>query len=126
MVRYGSFISCVGQYETRTMKMGRRKFLKSLAFAGAIAAMGFSGCLSTLEPALTPTPTPRPTTVEPKPTSRSTNNKNFTETKKCPQCWIPTLLRIMDIQGVLWWVCDGCSYMAKVTEPEILRKYGYM
>ncbi|MDD2666723.1 MAG: twin-arginine translocation signal domain-containing protein [Methanocellales archaeon] len=110
------------------MKMGRRRFLKYLAFAGAMATMGFSGCLSSPEPAPTPMPTPmptpRPTTVELTPISRS-NNKNFTETKKCPQCWMPTLLHIMDIQGVLWWVCDGCSYMEKVMEPEILRKYGY-
>lgn len=108
--------------------MGRRRFLKYLAFAGAMATMGFSGCLSSPEPAPTPMPTPmptpRPTTVELTPISRS-NNKNFTETKKCPQCWMPTLLHIMDIQGVLWWVCDGCSYMEKVMEPEILRKYGY-
>ena len=36
------------------MKMGRRKFLKSLALAGAIATMGISGCVG-------PEPTPAPT-----------------------------------------------------------------
>ncbi|HIH36647.1 MAG TPA: 4Fe-4S binding protein [Methanocellales archaeon] len=36
------------------MKMGRRKFLKSIAFAGAIATRGFSGCVSEPEP--TPAP----------------------------------------------------------------------
>ncbi|NYT00727.1 MAG: hypothetical protein GKB99_03255 [Methanocellales archaeon] len=40
------------------MKIGRRKFLKSLALAGAIAAMGFSGCVSHEDPTPTPTPTP--------------------------------------------------------------------
>ncbi len=44
------------------MKIGRRKFLKYLAFAGAIATMGFSGCVSPEKPipALTPTPAQTP------------------------------------------------------------------
>ncbi|MDD3421789.1 MAG: hypothetical protein PHS47_05790, partial [Methanocellales archaeon] len=46
----------------RDMKIGRRKFLKSLAIAGAVATMGFSGCVSPEDPtpALTPTPTQTP------------------------------------------------------------------
>ncbi|NYT00944.1 MAG: twin-arginine translocation signal domain-containing protein, partial [Methanocellales archaeon] len=32
------------------MNIGRREFLKFIAFAGAIAAMGFSGCVSPPEP----------------------------------------------------------------------------
>ncbi|MFC1787236.1 peroxiredoxin family protein [Halobacteriota archaeon] len=42
------------------MKVGRREFLKSLALAGAIATMGFSGCVSNLEHTPDPTHTPRP------------------------------------------------------------------
>ena len=56
----------VGRYTIGTMKMGRRRFLKSLALAGAIATMGFSGCV---EPEPTPASTPRQT---PAPTSRPT------------------------------------------------------
>ncbi len=57
------------------MKIGRRKFLKSLALAGAIATMGISGCVSEPEPipvysmptrtapalSVTATPSPTPT-----------------------------------------------------------------
>ena len=55
------------------MKIGRRKFLKSLALAGAIATMGISGCV---EPEPTPAPTlptrtspalPAPATPSPTP-----------------------------------------------------------
>ncbi|NYT00357.1 MAG: TlpA family protein disulfide reductase [Methanocellales archaeon] len=47
------------------MNIGRREFLKSLAFVGAIATMGFSGCVSTQEhtPDPTPTITQKPTPV---------------------------------------------------------------
>ena len=107
------------------MNIGRRRFLKSLALAGAIATMGFSGCVSTPESTPPPLPTPRPTTVEPTPTSRSTT-KNFTESKQCPEC--SNYMYIQDKEGVLWWVCSEpayCGYSEKVTEEEILRKYGY-
>ncbi|MDD2778067.1 MAG: hypothetical protein PHS47_02735 [Methanocellales archaeon] len=110
------------------MKMGRRKFLKSLALAGAIATMGFSGCVSTPEPTPTPTPTPIPT---PKPSASepTQTTKTFfdvgTELKQCPACGAYMYLR--DVYGVLFWVCENedCGYTEKVTEPEILKKYGY-
>ena len=133
------------------MKIGRRRFLKSLAFAGAITTMGLSGCVSSLEPITEPDPTPRPLAapahtpsptpkqtprptptstptplaVEPTPTSTLTTKK-FTESKRCPQCWIPTPMYLADFGGALWWVCKECSYIEIVTEPEILRKYGYI
>ncbi|HIH36870.1 MAG TPA: serpin family protein [Methanocellales archaeon] len=53
------------------MKMGRRRFLKSIALAGVIATMGISGCVSEPEP--TPAPTapartpPLPATATPVP-----------------------------------------------------------
>ncbi|MDD4898694.1 MAG: hypothetical protein PHY70_04855 [Methanocellales archaeon] len=107
------------------MKLGRRKFLKYLAFAGAIATMGISGCVSSPETTPATTPTPRPA-AEPTPTSKTTTKK-FIETKQCPKCSNYMLLE--DKKGVLWWVCTEpayCGYIEKVTEEEILRKYGYM
>lgn len=79
------FILDVGLYTmkimktTEVMKMGRRRFLKSLAIAGAVATMGISGCVSEPEPTPAPTlptrtPPPLPatatlaTTPTPKPT----------------------------------------------------------
>ena len=109
------------------MKMGRRDFLKSLAFAGAIATMGFLGCVSTPESTQTPTPTPtpKPTASEPTQTTRTFFDVG-TELKQCPECGVQMFLQ--DAYGVLWWVCqnvDECGYTEKVTEEEILRKYGY-
>ncbi|MDD2777733.1 MAG: hypothetical protein PHS47_02690 [Methanocellales archaeon] len=113
------------------MNIGRRKFLKSLALAGAIATMGFSECVSTPEPTPTPTPTPIPT---PKPSAsepkQTPTTKTFfdvgTELKQCPACGVMMYLR--DAYGRLFWVCqnvDECGWSELVTEPEILRKYGY-
>ena len=106
------------------MKMGRRRFLKSLAVAGAIATMGFSGCVSPPEPMPAPLPTPKPPAAKPTQTTNPTTKK-FTESKPCPACGGDMYLE--DISGVLWWVCEQevCGHMEKVTEPEILRKYGY-
>ncbi|MFC1787366.1 hypothetical protein ACFLY8_04985 [Halobacteriota archaeon] len=113
--------------------MRRREFLKSIAFVGAMVAMGFSGCVSTPEPTPTPTPahtsTPKPSASEP--TSKSTQRtKNFfdvgTELKPCP--WCGAMMFLQDAYGILWWVCenvDECGWSERVTEPEILRKYGY-
>ena len=108
------------------MKMGRRRFLKSLALAGAIATMGFSGCISPPETTPATTPTPRPA-AEPTPTSKTTT-KEFTETKLCPKCK-NNYMALQDKNGVLWWVCPDsayCGYTEKVTEEEILRKYRYI
>ncbi|HIH36802.1 MAG TPA: hypothetical protein HA232_02710 [Methanocellales archaeon] len=108
------------------MKMGRRKFLKSIAFAGAMAAMGFSGCISSPEPTPTPTPAPTPKPLASEPTQTT---KTFfdvgTELKQCPWCGVMMYLR--DHYGELFWVCpnDDCGYIEKVTEPDILKKYGY-
>ena len=105
--------------------MGRRRFLKSLALAGAIATMGFSGCVSSSDPTPAHTPAPKPPAAEPTPTSTPTT-KEFTESKPCPNC--AGDMRLEDVIGVLWWVCEEeeCRYMERVSEPEILRKYGYM
>ncbi len=55
------------------MNIGRRKFLKSLAVAGAIITMGVAGCVSPEESVLTPTPRPTPTsTPTPTPTPSPT------------------------------------------------------
>ncbi|NYT00366.1 MAG: hypothetical protein GKB99_01380 [Methanocellales archaeon] len=108
------------------MKIGRRKFLKSLALAGAIVTIGFSGCVSSPETTPAKIPTPRPP-LEPTPTSKTTT-KDFTETKLCPKCKNNDMF-LEDKNGVLWWVCSEpayCGYTEKVTEEEILRKYGYM
>ena len=110
------------------MNIGRREFLKSLAFAGAIATMGFLGCVSEPEPTPTPTPTPtpKPPTSEPTPTTRTFLDVG-TELKPCPECGF--MLFLQDAYGVLWWFCqnvDECGYIEKVTEEEILRKYSYM
>ena len=113
------------------MKIGRRRFLKYIAFAGAIATMGFSGCISSPEttPSPTPTPTTKPPASESTPTSKQTTRDFFdvgTELKPCPECG--ALLFLQDAYGILWWVCenvDECGYVEKVSEPEILRKYGY-
>ncbi|MDD2666308.1 MAG: hypothetical protein PHD13_02585 [Methanocellales archaeon] len=105
------------------MKMGRRKFLKSIAFAGAIATMGFSGCVSTPEFTPTPTPTPTPKST---PTSKQATKKFFdvgTEEKNCPVC--SGFMRLQDQSGVLMWVCSTCGHAERVTEPDILKKYGY-
>ncbi len=59
------------------MNIGRREFLKSLAFVGAVATMGFLGCVSTPEPTPTPTPTHPPT---PTPTPPSTPTPRSTQT----------------------------------------------
>ena len=61
------------------MNIGRRKFLKSLAFVGAIATMGFSGCVSTPEHTPDPTPTPKPIST-PKPTPAPTPKPTPTPT----------------------------------------------
>ncbi|MDD2777282.1 MAG: hypothetical protein PHS47_00025 [Methanocellales archaeon] len=57
--------------------------------------------------------------------------------QECPYChhdW-PYSIIIVEIDGELWWVCEGvlenkwgweCSYIKKVTEKSILGKYGYM
>jgi len=57
--------------------------------------------------------------------------------EECPHChhdWTYSII-IVEIEGELWWVCEGvldpylghkCDYMKKVTEQEILIKYGYM
>jgi hypothetical protein len=112
------------------MNIGRREFLKSLAVAGAIATMGFSGCLSTPEPTPSPTPTPIPTPKPPaiESTPKQTTKRFFdvgTELKQCPWCGVQ--MSLQDAYGILWWVCpnEDCGYAEKVTEPEILRKYGY-
>ncbi len=112
------------------MKIGRRKFLKSLAIAGAVATIGISGCVSSPEPTPTPTPapTPKPTASEPTPASKQTT-KRFsyvgTETKPCPLCNAD--MQLQDVYGKLFWICpvDDCGYFEEVTEEEILRKYGY-
>ncbi len=65
-----------------TMKIGRRRFLKSLAVAGAVATMGISGCVSEPEPAPSPTLPTRTApalsikvpTSTPTPTPTSTQN----------------------------------------------------
>ena len=107
-------------------------FLKYLALAGAIATMGFSGCVSTPESTPTttptPTPTPKPPAAEPMPTSKQETRTFFdvgTETKVCPVCGYD--MHLQDVYGILFWVClnQACGYAEKVTEPEILRKYGY-
>ncbi|NYT00188.1 MAG: hypothetical protein GKB99_00475 [Methanocellales archaeon] len=116
------------------MNIGRREFLKFIAFAGAIAAMGFSGCVSSPEPMPNPTPlptpipTPKPPSSEPTPTY-SPINKRFayvgTETKICPQCG--STMYLVNYLGLRWF-CENDSYSGYselVTEPEILRKYGY-
>ncbi len=114
------------------MNIGRREFLKYLVFAGAIATMGFSGCVSTPEPTPipkpAPTPTPKPPAAEPTPTSKQETKRFFdvgTELKQCPWCGFK--MSLQDAYGVLWWVCpnEDCGYTEKVTEEEILRKYGY-
>ena len=122
------------QYKIRTRDIGRRKFLKSIAFVGAIVAMGFSGCVSTpestptLTPAPTPTPTQKPTASDPTPTSKQTTKSFFdvgTDLKPCQLC--DDEMHLQDVYGVLWWICEheDCKYFEKVTEPEILKKYGY-
>jgi ssDNA-binding Zn-finger/Zn-ribbon topoisomerase 1 len=86
--------------------------------------MGFLGCVSSPETTPTTTSTLRPS-AEPTPTSRSANKK-FTEAKQCPKC--SNYMYLEDKDGVLWWVCSEpayCGYTEKVTEEEILRKYGY-
>ena len=112
------------------MNIGRRGFLKSLALVGAIATMGFLGCMSTPEPTPTPTssPTPKPPESKSTPTQKQTTRTFFvvgTELKPCPECGAQMFLQ--DVYGVLWWVCqdEDCGYAERVTEPEILRKYGY-
>lgn len=68
------------------------------------------------------------TILKPKisPTSTSTpKTKEFTESKRCPQCFVPTAMHLIDFNGTLWWACDACGYFEKVSEQEILRKYGY-
>ncbi len=61
-----------------TMNIGRRKFLKYLAFTGAIATIGLSGCVSEPEPTPAPTmPTtrtspPLPATATPAPAPKPT------------------------------------------------------
>ncbi|MDD2777800.1 MAG: hypothetical protein PHS47_03875 [Methanocellales archaeon] len=112
------------------MNIGRRELLKSLAFAGAIAVMGFSGCLSSPEPTPNPKPTPTPTPAPtPKPMASEltdTTRPLFfvgTENKTCPQCG--STMQLMDLYGVLWWVCGYCGYSEVVKESEILKKYGY-
>ena len=116
----------VGRYTIGTMKMGRRRFLKSLALAGAIATMGFSGCVSPPEPTPAPLPTPKPPAAKPTQTSNPTT-KEFTESKPCPACATYMYLE-ENVSGALLWVCenDECGYVERVSEPEILRKYGYM
>ena len=115
------------------MNIGRREFLKSLALAGAIATMGFSGCVSTQStpeptPKPTPAPTPKPPETEPSPTSKQTTRNFFdvgTETKICPNCG--ATMYLVNYRG-LRWMCERdayCGYAELVTEPEILRKYGY-
>jgi len=99
-------------------------FLKSLALAGAIATMGFSGCVSSPEPTPTPVPTPKPPASEPTQTTKKFFDVG-TELKQCPACGVMMYLR--DAYGVLFWVCqnEDCGYTEKVTEPDILKKYGY-
>ena len=75
--------------------MGRRRFLKSLALAGAIATMGFSGCVSSSDPTPAHTPAPKPPAAEPTPTT-----KEFTESKPCPACH--GTLYLEDVYGVLF------------------------
>ncbi len=58
------------------IKMGRRKFLKSLAIAGAVATIGISGCVSSPEPTSGSKPTRKPplltATATPAPTPTPT------------------------------------------------------
>ncbi|MFC1786887.1 hypothetical protein ACFLY8_02480, partial [Halobacteriota archaeon] len=80
----------------------------------------------------TPTPahtsTPKPSASEPTPKSTQTT-KGFTyvgtEIKPCPVC--NAEMQLQDVYGTLFWICpvDDCGYFEKVTEEEILRKYGY-
>ncbi|NYT00915.1 MAG: hypothetical protein GKB99_04250 [Methanocellales archaeon] len=114
------------------MNIGRREFLKFIAFAGAIATMGFSGCVSTPEPMPNPTPTTTPIPTPKPPASEQTKTqttKRFsyvgTETKPCPLCNFD--MQLQDVYGKLFWICpiDDCGYFEEVTEEEILRKYGY-
>ena len=78
------------------MKISRRKFLKSLALAGAIATMGISGCVEpeptpapnpTRKPPATPMPepnhTPAPATT-PTPTPTTANDPTPTKTSTPP------------------------------------------
>ena len=57
------------------------------------------------------------------------------ECQYCTHDWDYDII-IFEIDGELWWICEGhfdkyqpedqrCSYTRKVTEREILRKYGY-
>ncbi|MDD5447497.1 MAG: hypothetical protein PHY36_06440, partial [Methanocellales archaeon] len=77
-------------------------------------------------PTPTPIPTPKPSASEPKQTPTT---KTFfdvgTEMKVCPVCGYDMYLR--DVYGTLFWVCRNqtCGYIERVTEPEILKKYGY-
>ncbi|MFC1786786.1 hypothetical protein ACFLY8_01970 [Halobacteriota archaeon] len=114
------------------MNIGRREFLKYIAFAGAIATMGFSGCVSTPEPTPnpvpTPIPTPKPSASEPTPTSTPITINGYyvgTETKICPLCG--STMYLIYYNGLKWF-CEQdayCGHSELVTEPEILRKYGY-
>ncbi len=58
--------------------------------------------------------------------------------EECPDCHhdYPYSRVVVEINGELWWACEGfldpsilnheCKYIKKVTEREILIKYGYM
>ncbi len=57
--------------------------------------------------------------------------------EECPECHhdYPYSRVVVEINGELWWACEGfldpsilnheCKYIKKVTEREILTKYGY-
>lgn len=89
-MKVGGSAMKVEEPTTELFKIGRRRFIKSLAIAGAIAAMGISGCVSPpeeLAPASTPTPRPTPT---PTPTPRPIPTPTTTPTPRSIPTPTPT------------------------------------